>query len=57
IYLYKHVGDKVKNGDTLAEVHVDPTRNNIKALEQLLDTFHFEKNPIEPKPIIFEIVT
>jgi pyrimidine-nucleoside phosphorylase len=55
--LLKHVGDDVKTGDILAELHVNPARNNQKAADLILDAFEFCHDPVTPNPLILDIVS
>ena len=55
--LVKHVGDKVEKGESLAELHVDAKRNNQKAMDRLQSAFHFSKDPVNPQPLILDIVS
>lgn len=55
--LVKHVGAEVKSGDTIAELHVDPKKDNRKAQERLLAAFHLSRTRVEPQNLILDIVS
>ena len=55
--LVKHVGDSVKQGEPLAQVHIDPDRDNAKALERLRAAFRLESKPVQPQSLILDIVS
>lgn len=55
--LIKHVGDPVRKGEALAQVHVDPDRDNTKALERLRAAFRLETKPVQPQSLILDIVS
>jgi pyrimidine-nucleoside phosphorylase len=54
--LVKHVGDQVAPGDVLAELHVNPQKDNAKASERLLAAFHFSPTPVKPQNLVLDIV-
>ncbi|MBP7635773.1 pyrimidine-nucleoside phosphorylase [Candidatus Ozemobacteraceae bacterium] len=55
--LVKHVGDSVKKGEPLAQVHIDPDRDNTKALERLRAAFRLESKPVQAQSLILDIVS
>jgi len=55
--LVKHVGDTVKKGEPLAQVHIDPNRDNTKALERLRAAFRLADTPVQPQPLVLDIVS
>ncbi|MFZ2961125.1 MAG: pyrimidine-nucleoside phosphorylase [Candidatus Ozemobacteraceae bacterium] len=55
--LLKHVGDAVKAGETLAEVHVDPKRDNVSALKRLTEAFKFSTQPVQAQRLVLDIVS
>ncbi|HNW33834.1 MAG TPA: pyrimidine-nucleoside phosphorylase [Candidatus Ozemobacteraceae bacterium] len=55
--LVKHVGDPVKKGEPLAQVHVNPDLDNTKALERLRAAFRLESKVVQPQPLILDIVS
>lgn len=55
--LVKHVGDAVKKGEPLAQVHIDPDRDNAKALERLRAAFRLEAKPVQAQSLILDIVS
>ncbi len=55
--LLKHVGSSVKKGEPLAEVHLDPKRDNGKALDRLKAAFVVDPAPVQPQPLILDIIS
>jgi len=55
--LVKHVGDPVKKGEALAQVHINPDLDNAKALERLRAAFRLESKAVQPQPLILDIVS
>lgn len=55
--LLRHVGDQVKAGEALAEVHIDPKRNNEPALKRLTAAFTLTSDKVKPQPLILDIVS
>ena len=54
--LLRHVGQRVKKGEALAEVHLDPQRDNRKALATLLACFTLGEQDVQPVPLVLDIV-
>ncbi len=57
IKLLKHVGDKVKRSEPLAELHIDPKRKNDAAIERLLSAFQITREAVQPRPLILDIIS
>ncbi|HOY65721.1 MAG TPA: pyrimidine-nucleoside phosphorylase [Candidatus Ozemobacteraceae bacterium] len=55
--LVKHVGDTVKKGEPLAQVHINPDRDNMKALDRLRAAFRLTDAPVQPQPLVLDIVS
>lgn len=55
VVLRKKVGDAVKPGDTLVELHADD-KDHRAALETLKGAFTFSPNPVTPPPLIEEVL-
>ena len=55
--LLRHVGDQVKAGEPLAQVHIDPKRNNESALKRLTAAFTLTAEPVKAQPLILDIVS
>jgi pyrimidine-nucleoside phosphorylase len=55
--LVKHVGDMVKQGEVIAEVHVNPEKDNDKAIARLKNAITISSEVVKPQPLIHEIVS
>lgn len=55
--LRKHVGDRVDKGDVLADIHVNPTRDHTWAIERLAGAIHLSPDPVQPQPLIHDIIS
>lgn len=59
IVLHKRSGERVVRGDTLAELHVSAGRAEAAeaAGKQVLAAFRLAERPVEPKPLVYAVVT
>ena len=55
--IVKHVGDRVEVGEPLAELHLNPDRDNARAIDTLLSAFSIGAEPVPPQPLIHDIVS
>lgn len=55
VVLRKKVGDPVSTGETLVELHADD-KDHSDAMEVLKNAFTFSESPVDPPPLIEEIV-
>lgn len=55
--LVKHVGDKIATGDVIAELHVNPSRDNSKAVERLRAAIAMSTSKVVAQPLILDIVS
>lgn len=55
--LLKHVGDKIKENDVIANIHVNPELNNDKAIQRLKDAIVVSTEKVEALPLIQGIVS
>jgi pyrimidine-nucleoside phosphorylase len=55
VVLHKKVGDAVKQGETLVELH-SGDKDHWEALEVLKQAFHFSPQPVTPPPLIEEVL-
>lgn len=55
--LVKHVGDKIATGDVIAELHVNPSRDNSKAVERLRAAIAISASKVVAQPLILDIVS
>ncbi len=55
--LVRHVGHKVAQGEPLAELHLDPKRDNRRAIEALTASFVIEDRESKPLPLVLDIVS
>jgi len=55
--LLKHVGDKVEKGGILANLHVNPAKDNTKAIDRLMTAFHITAKKVKHLPLVIEIVS
>lgn len=56
-HLNRKVGDRVEAGDVLADVHVDPARDNARGIQRLHDAFRLSDRPVQAQPLILDIVS
>ncbi|NLI78854.1 MAG: thymidine phosphorylase [Candidatus Riflebacteria bacterium] len=56
-HLNRKVGDRVEAGDVLADVHVDPARDNTRGIQRLRDAYHLSDRPVQAQPLILDIVS
>ncbi|RCK81122.1 MAG: Pyrimidine-nucleoside phosphorylase [Candidatus Ozemobacter sibiricus] len=56
-HLLKKVGDAVQAGEVLAEVHVDPARDNAAAMRRLQAAYRLSDQPVAAQPLILDIVS
>lgn len=56
IVMKKRRGDKVRNGDVLAEFHVDDQKNLSEAMRRFLAAFTLAAQPPEPRPLVYGTV-
>ncbi len=52
--IYKKVGDEVREGETLCEVHADDAEKLQKAREAVLSAYQIGDEPIPPLPLFYE---
>ncbi len=57
IKLVKHVGDMVKEGDVIAEVHISQSLDNSKAIERLKNAIELSNEKVVPQPLIHDIIS
>ncbi|GAB4284565.1 MAG: pyrimidine-nucleoside phosphorylase [Candidatus Rifleibacteriota bacterium] len=57
IRLVKHVGDEIKAGDVIAELHVNPDKDNTKAIERLKKAISITPEKVAAQPLILDIVS
>ncbi len=55
--LIKHVGDQVKAGDVIAELYVNPKRDNDKAVERLRAAITISPQHVIPQKLILDIIS
>ncbi|NCB37574.1 MAG: thymidine phosphorylase [Erysipelotrichia bacterium] len=55
--LVKHVGDKVNIGDVIAELYVNPARDNNKAVDRLKAAIQISPDKVIPQPLILDIIS
>ena len=55
--LVKHVGDKIEAGETIAELHVNPARDNSKAVDRLRAAIHISSQKVVAQPLILDIIS
>lgn len=55
--LVKHVGDQVKAGETIAEVHINPDIDNSKAIARLQEAICISPEKITASPLILDIIS
>ncbi len=54
--LVKHVGDKVNEGDVLAELYANPSKDSTKAVERLKSAIEIVSEEVKPQDLILGIV-
>ncbi|GMV33299.1 MAG: thymidine phosphorylase [Chloroflexi bacterium] len=52
--IYKKVGDEVREGETLCEVHADDAEKLQKAREAVLSAYQIGDEPVPPLPLFYE---
>ncbi len=55
--LIKHVGDQVKAGDVIAELYVNPKRDNDKAVDRLRAAITISPQHVTPQKLILDIIS
>ncbi len=55
--IIKRVGDTIRKGDVLAEVHVNPGHNHEAAMQRLLASYIIGSEPVTPPALILDIVS
>jgi pyrimidine-nucleoside phosphorylase len=55
--LVKHVGDQIKAGDTIAELHINPDIDNSKAIARLQNAINITPEKITAKPLILDVIS
>lgn len=55
--LVKHVGDQIKSGETIAELHLNPDIDNSKAIERLRNAISITPEKITAKQLILDIIS
>jgi len=55
--LIKHVGDQVKAGDVIAELYVNPKRDNDKAVDRLRAAIAISPQHVTPQKLILDIIS
>ncbi|HNX74112.1 MAG TPA: thymidine phosphorylase [Candidatus Rifleibacterium sp.] len=55
--LVKHVGDAIKQGDVIAELYVNPKRDNARAIERLKAAINITSEKVIPQQLILDIVS
>lgn len=55
--LLRHVGDEVKAGEVIAEVHVNPEKDNDAAIARIRAAIDIAENEIKPQPLILDIIS
>lgn len=55
--LIKHVGDKVATGDVIAELYVNPSRDNSRAVERLRAAIILSPEKVVPQKLILDIIS
>ncbi len=57
IVLHKKVGDTVRKGDPLCEIHAAAEADLSKALEELEDAFRITREKVKPLPLFYKTIT
>lgn len=55
--LIKHVGDKIAAGDVIAELYVNPDRDNSRAVERLKAAIAISPDKVIPQKLILDIIS
>jgi len=55
--LIKHVGDQVKTGDVIAELYVNPKRDNDKAVDRLRAAITISPQHVTAQKLILDIIS
>jgi pyrimidine-nucleoside phosphorylase len=55
--LVKHVGDQIKAGDTIAELYVNPSRDNGRAIERLKAAISITPDRVTSQKLILDIIS
>ncbi len=55
--LVKHVGDAIKVGDVIAELYVNPKRDNARAIDRLKAAISITPGKVTPQKLILDIIS
>jgi len=55
--LTKHVGDRISKGDVLAELYLNPDRDNSRAISRLREAIKLSDNKVVAQKLILDIVS
>ena len=55
--LIKHVGDKISKGDVLAELYLNPGRDNSRAINRLREAIKLSDSKVVAQKLILDIVS
>ncbi len=55
--LVKHVGDTIKVGDVIAELYVNPKRDNARAIDRLKAAISITPEKVTPQKLILDIIS
>ncbi len=55
--LVKHVGDRISKGDVLAELYLNPERDNNRAIKRLREAIKFSDSKVVAQKLILDIVS
>jgi len=55
--LVKHVGDRIEQGDVIAELHINPALDNSRAVDRLRAAIVLSDNQVKAQPLILDIVS
>lgn len=56
VVLKKRVGDPVKQGEELAEIHANDETRLVTVQEKLAEAFHISSSTPEPEPLVWKVV-
>ncbi len=56
VVLHKKIGDRVARGDSLATIHARSKEDAERAEETLLKGYTWQQDPVEPPPLLYDIV-
>lgn len=56
LVLRKKVGDAVKAGESIAELHVNQVDDLGKLIEKVQEAFVFSNEPVTPSPLIYKVI-